>query len=103
MGCEEYKADDDLNEQHICPAHQKPCEHREEENYFFRLTAYQQQLLVRAYVRYLKELSSWPAGSSCRCMCWQPAGCKSYTRRQAWKGQGPGQDRFDAHAPALHL
>ena len=50
MGCEEYKTDDDLDEQHICPAHQKPCEHREEENYFFRLTAYQQQLLVRAYV-----------------------------------------------------
>eukprot|EP00891_Asterochloris_glomerata_P002086 jgi/Astpho2/2086/fgenesh1_pm.00038_%23_66_t len=45
VGCEEYKADDDLDEQHICPAHQKPCEHREEENYFFRLTAYQQQLL----------------------------------------------------------
>ncbi len=65
VGCEEYKADDDLDEQHICPAHQKPCEHREEENYFFRLTAYQQQLLVRAHVHsYLQDLSLWPAGSS---------------------------------------
>lgn len=46
VGCEEYKQDDEVGPQHICPMHQKPCVHREEENFFFRLSSYQKQLEV---------------------------------------------------------
>lgn len=46
MGCEEYKQDDEIDAQHNCPVHRKPCVHREEENFFFRLSSYQQQLEV---------------------------------------------------------
>lgn len=44
VGCEEYKQDDEIDAQHNCPVHCKPCVHREEENFFFRLSSYQQQL-----------------------------------------------------------
>lgn len=46
VGCEEYKQDDEIDEQHNCPIHRKPCVHREEENFFFKLSNYQQQLEV---------------------------------------------------------
>ncbi len=46
MGCEEYKQDDEIDAQHNCPVHRKPCVHREEENFFFGLSSYQQQLEV---------------------------------------------------------
>ena len=52
VGCEEYKTEDDMETNHICPAHQKPCEHREEENYFFRLTAYRRELQVQGKAEY---------------------------------------------------
>ena len=48
VGCEEYKQNDEIDEQHMCPVHRKPCIHREEENFFFRLSSYQQQLEVRS-------------------------------------------------------
>lgn len=51
VDCEEYKdekellMDDSNSEQsHKCPTHRKPCQHRSEENYFFALSKYQQQL-----------------------------------------------------------
>lgn len=44
VGCEEYKQDDEIDEQHNCPVHRKPCIHREEENFFFKLSNYQHQL-----------------------------------------------------------
>ncbi|DBA97107.1 TPA: hypothetical protein ACH3X1_014878 [Trebouxia sp. C0004] len=44
VGCEEYKQDDEIDAQHNCPVHRKPCVHREEENFFFRLSSYQQRL-----------------------------------------------------------
>ncbi len=46
VGCEEFKSSDDLNEKGECPEHiGKKLEEVEEENYFFRLSKYQEQLL----------------------------------------------------------
>ena len=44
VGCEEYKDEADMDEHHNCKIHQKACEEREEENYFFKLSKYQQQI-----------------------------------------------------------
>ena len=39
--CEAFKDEDELKEPgHLCPDHERPCEWTEEENYFFRLSAY---------------------------------------------------------------
>lgn len=43
-GCEEYMDVKELLEGNVCPIHMKPCEERNEENYFFALTNYQEQL-----------------------------------------------------------
>jgi methionyl-tRNA synthetase len=41
VGCEEFKTETEVKENHgICPLHNKPYEKLEEENYFFRLSAY---------------------------------------------------------------
>jgi methionyl-tRNA synthetase len=45
VGCEEFKKEEDLLEGHLCPIHKKPAELIKEDNYFFKLSAYQQQLL----------------------------------------------------------
>ncbi len=46
VGCEEFKSPSELNEQGECPEHPgKPLEEIEEENYFFKLSNYQDQLL----------------------------------------------------------
>ena len=37
-----------MDAQHNCPTHLRPCSQRKEENYFFRLSKYQQQLEVRS-------------------------------------------------------
>ena len=43
--CEEYKSEKDLLPDHICPTHtNRNCEWRDEQNYFFRLSAYQDKL-----------------------------------------------------------
>ncbi|MFM8826561.1 MAG: class I tRNA ligase family protein, partial [Actinomycetota bacterium] len=42
--CEAYYVEDDL-ESGNCPIHKKPVEHVEEENYFFRLSRFEQRLL----------------------------------------------------------
>jgi methionyl-tRNA synthetase len=39
--CEEFKDEDELKEPgHLCAIHERPCEWTEEENFFFRLSAY---------------------------------------------------------------
>jgi methionyl-tRNA synthetase len=43
--CEQYYAEDDLLEGALCPIHRMPVEHLEEENYFFRLSAFEQPLI----------------------------------------------------------
>ncbi len=46
LGCEEFKSPADLNEHGECPEHPgKKLEEVEEENYFFKLSKYQDQLL----------------------------------------------------------
>lgn len=44
IGCEEYKSESDLLEGNMCPIHQKECVVKDEENYFFRLSKYQEQM-----------------------------------------------------------
>ncbi|MGD9702984.1 MAG: methionine--tRNA ligase [Acidimicrobiia bacterium] len=43
--CEEYYTDDELLPGELCPIHKRPVEHFEEENYFFRLSRFQDRLL----------------------------------------------------------
>jgi len=43
--CEEYYTDDELLEGGLCPIHKLPVEEFEEENYFFRLSRFQDRLL----------------------------------------------------------
>lgn len=45
VACEEYYADDELLEGDLCPIHKRPVEYFEEENYFFRLSRFQDRLL----------------------------------------------------------
>ena len=43
--CELYYSDDDLLPGDLCPIHKQPIEEFEEENYFFRLSRFEQRLL----------------------------------------------------------
>ena len=45
VGCERYLTDSELDEDGLCPDHLKKPELRQESNYFFRMGAFQQQLL----------------------------------------------------------
>lgn len=49
VSCEEYYTDDELltvdGRADICPIHKRPVDHYEEENYFFRLSRFQDRLL----------------------------------------------------------
>lgn len=45
VGCETFYKNEDLTEDGHCPTHLKPVKEIEEENYFFRLSKYQEQLL----------------------------------------------------------
>jgi methionyl-tRNA synthetase len=47
VGCEEFKTEKELNEQGECPAHLKKPEVVEEENYFFKLSRYTNDLRTR--------------------------------------------------------
>eukprot|EP00930_Biecheleria_cincta_P100416 TRINITY_DN92056_c0_g1_i1.p1 TRINITY_DN92056_c0_g1~~TRINITY_DN92056_c0_g1_i1.p1 ORF type:complete len:666 (-),score=109.59 TRINITY_DN92056_c0_g1_i1:70-2031(-) len=40
VGCEAYLDDEEMLEGHVCAIHQKPCIRRSEENFFFRLSKY---------------------------------------------------------------
>ncbi|MFH2062626.1 MAG: methionine--tRNA ligase [bacterium] len=44
-GCEGFKLEGDLDDGGLCPLHKKAPEQVKEKNYFFRLTAYREQLL----------------------------------------------------------
>ena len=48
MGCEAYKDDSEMEGDHQCPTHKTRCVERQEENYFFALSKYQQQIQVPA-------------------------------------------------------
>jgi methionyl-tRNA synthetase len=39
--CEEFKEEGELLPDRVCPTHERPCEWTEEENFFFRLSAYE--------------------------------------------------------------
>ena len=45
VACEEYYTDDELDEGDLCRIHKRPVERYEEENYFFRLSRFQDRLL----------------------------------------------------------
>jgi len=45
VACEEYYTDDELDEGDLCRIHKRKVEYYEEENYFFRLSRFQQRLL----------------------------------------------------------
>ena len=45
VGCERYRTDQEWDAEGLCPDHRKPPEIREESNYFFKMSAYQQKLL----------------------------------------------------------
>jgi len=45
VSCEQYYAADELIDGGLCPIHRSPVEHLEEENYFFRLSAFEQPLV----------------------------------------------------------
>ena len=45
VDCEQYYKNDELEEGEICPIHKKKVDLLEEENYFFKLSAYQDKLL----------------------------------------------------------
>ncbi|CAE8711723.1 unnamed protein product [Polarella glacialis] len=44
VGCEAYLDDDEMQAGHVCKIHQKKCDLRSEENYFFRLSKYWDQV-----------------------------------------------------------
>lgn len=44
IDCEEYKDEADMDHDRTCPVHRRPCVERSEENYFFALSKYQDQL-----------------------------------------------------------
>ncbi len=45
VACEEYYTDEELLDDDHCPIHKRPVEYFEEENYFFRLSRFQDRLL----------------------------------------------------------
>ncbi len=45
VACEQYYAEDELLDGTLCPVHRRPVELLEEENYFFRLSAFEQRLI----------------------------------------------------------
>eukprot|EP00798_Chlamydomonas_sp_ICE-L_P023172 gene23172-30383_t len=44
VDCEEFKDEKEMDAAHTCPTHRKPCEHRKEGNYFFRLSKYEAEI-----------------------------------------------------------
>ncbi|MDI3316205.1 MAG: methionine--tRNA ligase [Bacillota bacterium] len=43
--CEAFYTEKDLDAEHLCPVHGRPAEYIEEENYFFRLSAFRDRIL----------------------------------------------------------
>jgi methionyl-tRNA synthetase len=46
VGCEEFKSEEELTQDGLCPIHLTKAEWIEEKNWFFRLSAYQERLLA---------------------------------------------------------
>src|SRR5436190_1576110 len=46
VACEAYYTEEELNQEGNCPIHDRPVEVLQQENYFFRLSAYQDWLLA---------------------------------------------------------
>jgi methionyl-tRNA synthetase len=46
VGCEEYKDESELRPGQVCPLHNRPVEWLEEENYFFKLSAFEERLVA---------------------------------------------------------
>ncbi|NNE75289.1 MAG: methionine--tRNA ligase [Acidimicrobiales bacterium] len=44
VSCEAYYTDDELGEDRTCPIHKRPVEHMVEDNYFFKLSAFEDRL-----------------------------------------------------------
>lgn len=44
VGCEAYYVEDDLLDGNCCPIHERPAEWLEEDNYFFKLSAFEERL-----------------------------------------------------------
>jgi methionyl-tRNA synthetase len=51
VACEAYYTEEELLPGHLCPIHERPVELLEEENYFFRLSAYSERLLAHYEAR----------------------------------------------------
>eukprot|EP00928_Gymnodinium_smaydae_P054001 TRINITY_DN37853_c0_g1_i1.p1 TRINITY_DN37853_c0_g1~~TRINITY_DN37853_c0_g1_i1.p1 ORF type:complete len:620 (+),score=38.15 TRINITY_DN37853_c0_g1_i1:71-1930(+) len=45
IGCEAYLDDNEMSDGHVCIIHQRPCEFKCEDNYFFRLSRYWDRLV----------------------------------------------------------
>jgi methionyl-tRNA synthetase len=45
VACEAYYTEDELLDGELCPIHERPVEHLEEDNYFFKLSEFEQPLL----------------------------------------------------------
>jgi len=67
VGCERFRTDKEWTEAGLCPDHQSPPDFRKESNYFFKMSAYQDQL-IEFYKKnpdaiqpasYLKEVMSF--------------------------------------------
>jgi methionyl-tRNA synthetase len=72
VGCEEFKSSEDLNEHGECPEHPgKKLQEVEEENYFFKLSKYQDQLNTRSYLNFEKMKLFPLLNQDCRILVFQ--------------------------------
>lgn len=93
VGCEVFYKEDELDENKCCLIHKKPVEEVEEENYFFRLSKYQDQLIT-----YLEDAGRTPTNWA---QSWLLEFAKSglddvsisrHTSRMDWGVPVPGDD-----------
>ncbi|EIE27159.1 methionyl-tRNA synthetase [Coccomyxa subellipsoidea C-169] len=80
VGCEAYKDDSEMEGDHACPFHKTRCVEREEENYFFALSKYQQQIQ-----RVIEEDKSFvqPAARRNEVLGWVEAGLRDFSISRA--------------------
>lgn len=92
-GCEEYKDPKDLTGGTVCPTHQTACAERSEENYFFRLTAFQERL--EAFHAANPEFVA-PAERRNEVLGWVKAGLRDFSVSRASNPWGIPVPRDDA-------
>lgn len=80
LGCEEYKDVEDLSRGNFCKVHLKECKEREEENWFFRLSKYQERL--EGFLEENKEFIR-PVERRNEVMSWVRAGLKDFSISRA--------------------